>query len=119
MRGGGNEGTVQAGEAERRSVLPRGQRWALLALLLCIYVHNQWSRNSMLYAVLPNLEIAPNLAYALAAPTESASLDAVQVNFSAPASASREFLNVALSIDPKQCASRATVLGEGGRHACN
>jgi hypothetical protein len=61
MRGGGNEGTVQAGEAERRSVLPRGQRWALLALLLCIYVHNQWSRNSILYAVLPHLEIAPNL----------------------------------------------------------
>ena len=50
LRGGADDTAGEKGGTPG-SVLPPKQRGALLLLLLLVYVHNQWTRNALMYAV--------------------------------------------------------------------
>eukprot|EP00802_Teleaulax_amphioxeia_P012435 Tamp_12477.p1 GENE.Tamp_12477~~Tamp_12477.p1 ORF type:complete len:525 (+),score=24.13 Tamp_12477:3-1577(+) len=66
--GAGNGGADSTGGAELRARRP----WGLLAILLAVYVHNQWCRNALQYSV--NFAVTPS------------------------PEAAREFVNIALDV---------------------
>ena len=73
---------ADAGQGGGGAATPAKRPWGLLALLLSVYVHNQWSRNALQYSV--NFAVAPS------------------------ADAAREFVNIAMDISKAEYAVLAS-----------